>query len=515
MAKTLAAKPALKKADKPRKTIIPDGVVVGSSDRKRLAGDGIKDIAKYLTPAAPPPGVVPKGSPKIAMDEGVSGEFNAWLANSYYNLAFIEGYTFLGYPYLSQLAQISEYRQVSETIATEATRKWIEIKSASDDKAQADRIKELTKEFERLGVREAFKTISEQDGFFGRSHLYLDTGDTDDRPELMTPLGNGDKFTEKKLGKRKKLRALKVVEPVWCYPSRYDASDPLQDSWYKPSRWFVNGKELDSSRLLTFVGRPVPDLFKPAFSFGGLSMSQMVKPYVDNWLQTRQSVNDIIQAFSVMVLSTDLSALMQTGGADLDRRIALFNTLRNNKGVFVLNKDAEEFTNVSAPLGSLDKLQAQAQEHMAAPARIPLVKLLGITPSGLNASSDGEIRCFYDNEHAYQEYFFTPHLRTVFRIAQINLWGEVDEDLTFIYKPLWELTEEQLANVKKIEADTDGTLVDKGIIDPSESRTRLANDPDQPYGDIDPEDVPEVTMPEPEHIRETEEVGENDPEDAA
>ncbi|WP_198327721.1 hypothetical protein [Mesorhizobium sp. WSM1497] len=35
---------------------------------------------------------------------------------------------------------------------------------------------------------------------------------------------------------------------------------------------------------------------KPTYSFGGLSLSQMVKPYVDNWLETRQSVNDIISA---------------------------------------------------------------------------------------------------------------------------------------------------------------------------------------------------------------------------
>lgn len=477
---------------------VPESLVMGDGKRSKLTGPRI-DPAEFLKPAVPPPGVLPKGK-KIAQDSA-SGEMLTWIAGAQYNLAFAEGYSFLGYPYLSQLANIPEFRLIGATIAEEATRKWIEIKSKSEDKGKADKIKELEAEFDRLGVRAAFKTISEQDSWFGRAHLYLDTGDTNDRPELVKPLGDGGKLTKAKL-KKGELRALKTVEPVWCYPSRYDAQDPLKDSWYRPDVWFVNGKEVHASRLLTFVGRPVPDLLKPSFSFGGLSLTQMAKPYVDNWLQTRQSVNDLIQAFSVMVLMTDLQGLMQTGGVELDKRIQLFNNYRNNRGVMVLSKNDEDFKNVAANISGLDKLQAQAQEHICSVAQIPLVKYTGISPSGLNASSEGEIQVFYDREHAYQEYFFTPHLNTVFKMAQINIWGQVDEDLMYIYKPLFELNQEKLATVKKIEAETDKILVDGGILDPSESRTRIANDPDKPYGEIDPDEVPEPVGPEPGNIKE-------------
>ena len=316
-------------------------------------------------------------------------------------------------------------------------------------------------------------------------------------------MGDGGKFTARKFkGRKGFLRAIKTVEPVWTYPSRYDAADPLKDNWYRPDVWFVNGKEVHASRLLTFVGRPVADLLKPAFSFGGLALSQMAKPYVDNWLQTRQSVNDLIQAFSVMVLMTDLQGLMQTGGADLDKRIQLFNNYRNNKGVMVLSKNDEDFKNVAAQLSGLDKLQAQAQEHICSVSQLPLVKYTGISPSGLNASSDNEIRVFYDREHAYQEYFFDPHFQTVFKLAQINIWGEVDEDLFYLWKPLFELDELGRANVNKVKADTSKTLVDGSIIDPAEARKPLADDPEQPYGDINPDEVPVVEMPEEGNVHE-------------
>lgn len=474
-----------------------------------------EEFAERFKPAAPPPGVLPKGK-RLALDS-FAPEFNGWMAGAQYNWAFVEGYSFLGYPYLSQLSNIPEYRLLGATVAEEATRKWIDVKSKSGSKSKATKIDELNKELERLGVREAFKLISEHDSWFGRAHLYLDTGDTDEPKELRKPLGDGGKLTAAKLhptgfkkGRRGRLRALKTVEPVWCYPARYDAADPLKDNWYRPDTWFVNGKEVHCSRLLTFVGRPVADLLKPSFSFGGLSLSQMAKPYIDNWLQTRQSVNDLIQAFSTMVLMTDLSGLLQTGGAELDKRIQLFNQYRNNRGVMALSKTDEDFKNVSAPLGGLDKLQAQAQEHICSVGQIPLVKYTGISPSGLNASSEGEIRVFYDREHAYQESFMDPHLGTVFKLAQVNIWGEVDEDIVYDWKPLYELTELQLAELHERNAKADQVLIDAGSISQEESRKRLSEDKSQPYGDLEPGDVPEVEL-EPGNLTEKDEVDGDEP----
>ncbi len=465
------------------------------------------ELADRLRPAVPPPGVLPKGK-RLAMDAFGSADLSPWIAGAQYNWAFVEGYTFLGYPYLSQLSNIPEYRLLGATVAEEATRKWIEIRSVSGNKAKAAKIDELNDEMDRLGVRDIFKLISEQDSWFGRAHLYLDTGDTDDPKELKKPIGDGGKLTVAKLhpqgfkkGRRGRLRALKSIEPVWTYPARYDAADPLKDNWYRPDTWYVNGKEVHASRLLLFVARPVADLMKPSFSFGGLSLSQMAKPYVDNWLQTRQSVNDLIQAFSVMVLKTDLQGLLQTGGDQLATRIELFNQYRNNKNVFALSKTDEEFENVSVPLSGLDKLQAQAQEHICSVGQIPLVKYTGVSPSGLNASSDIELRVFYDREHAYQEAFFGSHLKTVFKMAQINIWGEIDEDLEFEFQPLFELTELQLAELHERMAKADQTLIDAGALDTSESRKRLAEDPQQLYGDLDPDDVPEVEV-EPGNVTE-------------
>lgn len=177
-------------------------------------------------------------------------------------------------------------------------------------------------------------------------------------------------------------------------------------------------------------------------------MTQVARPYVENWLRTRQSVSDLIAQFSVSgVEGMNLADALASGSAEnLQNRIDMFVAMRDNRGFMALNT-GEKFFNVATPLGTLDKLQAQAQEQIASICGIPLVKLLGVTPSGLNASSDGEVRVFYDFIKAYQEKLFSDNLKRVIGFVQLSEFGDVDEDIGFEFEPLWQMSEVEKADV--------------------------------------------------------------------
>lgn len=497
-AKSAKAKPARRKAvpAKVQLNLPPPWMKITDTAiaQSKYKSSGVVPVVFTMPPI--PPRVVPADVPKselLANDELVI-EANAWAAQQVYNGAFFNGVTWLGYTYLSELAQRPEYRRVSEVLATEATRKWIKIQSTSDDKdSNAAKITELTAEMTRLDIQGAFRKMIELDGFFGRAHLYLDTGSTDDRDELTKPMGNGrDAASLNKFrGRKGFLQAVKPVEPVWCYPAKYNANDPLRPDWYNPQSWFCQGKEIHSSRLLSFVGREVPDLLKPSYSFGGLSLSQMAKPYIDNWLRTRQAIADLIWSFSVRGLKTDLSTLMAEDGDQLFRRAAMFANMQTNQGLMMLDNDKEDFFNIVTPLGSLDSLQAQSQEHMCSVVGTPVVKLLGIQPAGLNASSEGELTVWYDWVEAFQEKFITKRLGQVMDWVMLSLWGAVDPDITFAYESLRGLTELELADKRDKEADTDAKYVEMGVLAPPDIRKRLASDPDSPYDGLDVEEAPD------------------------
>jgi hypothetical protein len=181
-------------------------------------------------------------------------------------------------------------------------------------------------------------------------------------------------------------------------------------------------------------------------------------------------------------------------------RLALFLLLRDNQGVFAIDKNTEDFTNVSAPISGLDELQAQSQEHMFSVGRIPAVKFAGIQPKGLNATSEGEMRAFNDTIHGAQEHLFRPNLTSVYDLMQYHLWGERDPDITFDFEPLQEMTPKEKAEIRKFNAETSQILIDSGQISQEEGRTNLVNDEESGYHGLDPSDVPDLLEEEEEGL---------------
>lgn len=440
------------------------------------------------------PGVVPaeRKAEMLAFDEGMRDVY-AYASEAW------SGMGFLGYPYLSELTQRPEYRKMSEVIAKEMTRKWVKLQTTGDGD-KSEKIAQLEKAMKRYNLRALFRKAAEQDGFFGRSQIYIDVktpagvAASTQPDELKTPLIRASAKI-----KRGSLTGFKVIEPIWTTPYLYNSDDPMRPDFFRPTSWFVMGKQVHSTRLLNFVSREVPDMLKPSYNFGGLSLSQIAIPYVDNWLRTRQSVSDLISAFSIPVLKTNLMSVLNGGtGTDVFQRLQLFNQMRNNRGAWAINSGdpnagGEEFQLFNVPLSGLDALQAQSQEQMASVSNIPLVKLLGITPAGLNANSDGEIRVFYDFIGSMQEDLFSQNLQRALEVIQLSEFGEIDPDITFMFVPLYQLDDLQKAQIRKSDADTDAVLTGAGIISPTEARERLAADPENGYHslEIEPDDDPE------------------------
>ena len=467
--------------------------------RHRSQADLAATVQDIFAPAKPPSGVVPSGS-ALAMDD-VSAFSPSWAVQAYGSDLGSFGGVGAAVPMtiLAFWAQRPEYRKIADVPAVEMTRRWIKVTASSDDESKQDRIKAINSALERFKVRDAFRNAIRYDGLLGRGHVYIDLGVEND--EASKPIGEAGPAMQAKVSKGS-LKGVRSIDPLWCYPKDYETRDPLSTDWYRPSTWWVMGQSVHATRLLTIVGREVPDVLKPAYSFGGLSLSQMCEPYVARWLATADNVSSLVRAFSIFVLKTNMGAELQGSGGtsgivdadagSLDGRVAAFNYYRNNLGTLVIDKESEDFANVSAPIAGLSNIQGQAFEYVVAMAGQPMVKYAGIQPSGLNASSDGEIRVFYDAMHAAQEDHLRDPLKVVLDVIQLSEFGDIDPDIGFIFEPLWSMSEKELAEVEKAKAETGQILVDTGVISPHEERQRIADDPDTQYPGLDVDDMPDL-----------------------
>jgi len=464
-------------------------IPAGTLARSRIKA-GMVTAEQFLAVPRPPPGVLPDGlknkaNPVLAMDEQAE-EMSVWAAGTWAS-GWFDGPLFKGYPALSLFAALPEYRRMAEVLATECTRRWIRIGAAdSNDKAKLEKVTKLETELKRLDLRGAMRRLIEQDAFFGVAHLYLDVGtDPDDRDELAQSIGNGrNEATRTKFqGKTDFLRGLKPIEAVWCYPSKYNATNPLRDDWYKPQTWFCQGKEIHSTRLMTFVGREVPDLLKPAYMFGGISLSQLMQPYVDRWISVVDSVARLLLSFSTSGIATNLETILkpEADSQGIFDRVELFNNMRNNFGAMLLDKDTEEFFQFNTPLSELKDLITKYQEFQCSISGEPVVKLLGIQPAGLNASSQGEITSWLDWCEAFREKFCAAPLTTIIDFAQLSLFGEIDPDITWTWESLRSLDPKEETERRKVQAEMDAVYIEDGVFLPQEIRMGLLADPESPY----------------------------------
>ncbi|CUW48301.1 DUF1073 domain-containing protein [Novacetimonas hansenii] len=422
-----------------------------------------------LRPYVPPPGV--RGAGALAMDRALSGVHDwAGMGLGDGDGAFGDALGFVGYPLLAQMMQRAEFRKPVEVIAREATREWVRIttpETDTPDDALVARMAQLRAEMRRLRVREVLRRQVIHALGFGLGHVWPDMGQALSSAGQGTPLVIGPNGIA-----RGAIRRFLNVEPLWTTPDSYNADMPLRPDYFCPRAWWVQGTLVDASRLFSMVPFEVSDIFKPAFNFGGPSLTQMLRTYVHNFLRTRQSVSDLVSNFATKVLKTDMAGAMGdgdgTGPAQVDTdsltgRVEAMNAYQSNHGTFVIDRTHEDFDIVATPLSGLSELQAQSQEFMASIPGIPLVKLFGIQPAGLNASSDGEIRVFYDEITAFQEAHVAPVLDRMFRMVQLHLWGEVDPRLDFAFVPLWQMDDAQRADIDHARARIDALRAAAGV----------------------------------------------------
>ena len=426
-------------------------------------------------------GVLPQGTKvaPVAMDScnGISSYANT-------DPMFYGG--FIGYPTLTMMAQSADYRNVPDTNALEMTREWGKIVVKGDgEEGSSDKIQKLTEEFERIDARNIIRKHIENEGLFGMSHLFIKIKEQDDKTDLPLIYENVPKGG---------LEGLILIEPIHSSPAAFNASNPLEFDFYKVNNWFVQGVNIHQDRLLTLVTRPVPDLLKPAYNFGGLSWLQIMKPYVERFQRDTDSISDLISKFSLTALKTNMETILQggeEGASQLLMRAQMMGQFRDNLNMLLMDMEGEDLVQINTPMTGLVDLWAKSQELMAMPSHTPLVKLTGITPSGLNASSDGEIRVYNDWISGLQNAFILPQIMKILRIAQMSLFGEIDNNISFEFNSLKQMDDSELADLNLKKAQTAGALIEAGVLSQEDERSRLSNDQDSGYGFIDPDKVPE------------------------
>ena len=392
---------------------------------------------------------------------------------------------FLGYGILSNVAQDGLVRSIVETLSDDMTRKGIEFTSEGESD-KADQINQLEELMRKYKVMNIFNEAYNKCGYFGGCLVYIDMGYLTDA-EKAEPL-----VLDKDVWTRGKFRGFKVIEPCNVSPGLYNATDPTADEYFNPETWFVLGKTYHKSRFLYFSNNEVPLLLKPAYNFFGIATSQIVLDYIVNFTKNREAAQRLLNKFSLLVYKTNMSDYLSGGECtSLQKRTKITATQRDNDSIVLLDKDMEEFEQINTPIGGVSELVQMSLDLLATIAHRPKTILFGDVPKGLSSNDDGSIRAYYDYVLSQNNKIGRLPMEKVLKIFELEALGDVDNEIGFKFKSLWEMDDKEVAELNSINAQKDVAYITSGVLSPEEVRKSLANNPNSGYSNIDVEDIPE------------------------
>lgn len=278
-----------------------------------------------------------------------------------------------------------------------------------------------------------------------------------------------------KLGRR--IVSTMVLHRWELTPSTY-YTDPMKPRYGEVEVWRANPSGVSGaanlliheSRLLPFYGLPVSRDERTRQNGWSLSVLTRVYDVIRDVDQNWRSVSNILSQSTQPIFKILGLASMVANGQDevLTRRMAAANLGRSALNAVLIDSEGEEFRYENASLSGLDVILDKSWQRAAAAARMPVTRLMGMSPAGLNATGASDIRGWYDSVQAYREGDLGPQLRRLFEVIAAELGDTAPGEWAVAWPSLWQMSPTEEATHRKTIADTDAVYIDKGVVLPEE-----------------------------------------------
>lgn len=251
-------------------------------------------------------------------------------------------------------------------------------------------------------------------------------------------------------------------------------SDPMSAKFSTPATYWLTRYsmgagaaqvEVHESRMLVFGGADTPPHAKAENQ--GSDDSVLVAAYESlkqegsNWASVSSMIGDL--SVAVYKLQDYIDSLSGKGATVINQRLAEMDA---QKGVFrclVVDKDGEdfEFKERGAATGLADLLD-KGLLRVAAVSRMPVTKLLGQSPAGLNATGESDQTNWYDAANVERTTHFDDPFR---RLAQAL---DPSAEWETCWPSLWQETDKEKLERLNLQADVDKKYIDAGVLQPEE-----------------------------------------------
>lgn len=322
------------------------------------------------------------------------------------------------------------------------TREWREWKAGPKQTAALER------EERRLGLRHKVNQALKLARKDGGSAILIGTGDAHpDQPLNLASIGKGG------------VQYLHVLSRYEITPGALDR-DPLSPHFGGPSHYTLASARqanvtIHPSRVVRFLGIAPLDL-STCVSGWGSSVLERVYDAVRHASMVNGNLAGLTHEAKVDVYK--VKGFTQNVGSPEYRsriieRFSLANLAKSTVNGLLLDAE-EEWDQKMVGFGGFPELIRQYIEIAAGSGGMPVTRLLGSNPGGLNNNNEGSLRHWYDTLSSRQEIELRPTLGPLDDALIRSALGANPDGIWYEFKPLWQLTDQELAEVAWKKAQT-------------------------------------------------------------
>lgn len=164
-----------------------------------------------------------------------------------------------------------------------------------------------------------------------------------------------------------------------------------------------------------------------------------------------------------------LRDIISAGGAPLAGLTAYVEHVRRFQGIegiSLIDKEDEFETQTSSAMSGMADVLIHLGQQLSGGLQIPLVRLFGQSPAGLNSTGESDLRMYYDNIKQRQQQDIFEGTTTIYKLVARSLGVELPPTFQLGFKSLWQLKDEEKQNIAKTNSDVVSAVNELGVLSP-------------------------------------------------
>lgn len=282
---------------------------------------------------------------------------------------------------------------------------------------------------------------------------------------------------------RDSYKGIYVLDRWMLTPSLTDLVQEPGPCLGQPRTYLVNegvpmgGSRIHYSRIIRLDGVELPYWERQAEMGWGLSVLERLYDRLLAFDSTTTGAAQLVYKAHLRIMKLEgLRAAIAAGGKAIEgivKNLEMIRQFQTNEGMTVIDAK-DEFVPHTYTFSGLSDILLQFGQQLSGALGVPMVRLFGQTPTGLNTNGESDLRTYYDEIGQYQRANLTDPMTQILHVVHKSKLGKMPaDDFDFEFSPLWQMTEEQKATVSSTIATAISTAFEGGLIDQATAMKEL------------------------------------------